>query len=573
MNFEYNLTLEDLKKRTSPECFITKKFLNENSSEYLNLDENDKKALKHLVKAAIFIGNINFRLDNVHNLEVKKWLESEIEKGNEQARLTKILFDGQQGVNAIDNLSNYVELIKGIKTYPGKGYYPEDLTNKEFHNILISMINNGMIDDVKKILTQRSIVIRDGKYLKGIDYVDYFRDEFTNVANELNQAMKFSTNANFNDYLKLQIEALKNADPILDAKADKKWATLEDTPLEFTITRENYDDEMTTTIFENSDLSKMLEKEGIEIVPKDALGCRVGIINKKGTEFLSEIKKYIPTLANMMPYSNKYKQEIVISNDEKQTMVDVDMVIATGDVGAYRAGITLAENLPNDDKMTFKIGGGRRNVYHRQIRFIPIDEKLKKKLDSILDVEQHRYYLDEADHWYTIGHENAHSLGPKFDNIKLGKYTDIIEENKADMAALSFVDKLTELGMYTEEQRKQIIVIAVVENFLKSKPTLSQAHKVRSVMQNKYFYDNGAYNYTSDGKIHINIDKVVDVAKSMLKEIIKVQLDNDFEKAKNYVKKYFVWTKEMDMIADKLVKVDKILNGTTETKLADYLLS
>lgn len=85
-------------------------------------------------------------------------------------------------------------------------------------------------------------------------------------------------------------------------------------------------------------------------------------------------------------------------------------------------------------------------------------KKLQERLDEILDKEQHQFYLDEADHWFTIGHENAHSLGPKKACETLGKYRNIIEENKADMGHLLLLILLTELGMYTEEQRKQIIV-------------------------------------------------------------------------------------------------------------------
>lgn len=70
-----------------------------------------------------------------------------------------------------------------------------------------------------------------------------------------------------------------------------------------------------------------------------------------------------------MPYNDEYEQNIKPDEDSKQTMVDVDMVQAAGDVGEYRGGITLAENLPNDDKLSLTIGGGRRNVYHRQISF------------------------------------------------------------------------------------------------------------------------------------------------------------------------------------------------------------
>ena len=124
--------------------------------------------------------------------------------------------------------------------------------------------------------------------------------------------------------------------------------------------------------------------------------------------------------------------------------------------------------------------------------------------------------------------------------------------------------------MYTEEQRKQIIVTVTADNFLKSKPTLSQAHRVRTVMQNNYMAKRGAYEIV-DGKIHVNIDKVVPAAKEMLAEIIRIQIDEEFDKADKYVKENFVWTDNMELIAKKLQKVNKALNGKLETKLADKL--
>lgn len=570
-DFTLNLSREELGKRTSKDYLNTKKMLSPNAAEYLELADGDKEALKHLVKAAYILEKINMQIDNPHNLDFKAFLEKEIENGNEDAKLTKILFDAQKGINAIDTMSNKINLAKGLVEHLGKGVYPEDLSKEEFHAILTKMINEGKIDDVKKILTQRSIVERNGDELIGIDYIDKFKEDFAKMADELDLARETSTNADFNEYLELQSKALRKADPMLDAYADKKWATLQDTPLEFTITRENYEDEMTGTIVENKELSELLNAHEITPTPKDFLGGRVGIVNKKGTEALMAIKKYLPELAKNMPFADEYEQNISTTGDTKQTMVDVDLVAVAGDVGAYRGGITLAENLPNDDKMSLKIGGGRRNVYHRQIRFISNVAKLQERLDEILDKEQHKYYLDEADHWFTIGHENAHSLGPKKACETLGKYRNIIEENKADMGSLAFVDLLTELGMYTEEQRKQIIVTTVADNFLKSKPTLSQAHRVRTVMQNKYFAERGAYDII-DGKIHVNIDKVVPIAKEMLSEIIRIQIDGDFDKAEKYVLDNFVWTDNMELIAQKLQKVSKYLNGRTESPLAELLL-
>ncbi len=570
--FEFNLPVEELEKRTHKDYLVTKKMLTPDAKEYIELADGDKEALKHLVKAAYILEKINMQIDCHENLEFKAFLEHEIKKGNKQAKLTKILFDAQKGINAIDNMSTIINLAKGIETKAGKGVYPNDLSKEEFHSILNRMLDSGEVEAVKKILTQRSVVERDGVNLIGIDYIDKWAEDFCKMADELELAAKVSTNADFNEYLTLQAAALRKADPMLDAYADKKWATLQDTPLEFTITRENYEDEMTGTIVENIELSEKLKSHGISPIPKDFLGGRVGIVNKKGTDALMAIKKYLPTLAQNMPFKDEYTQNISTTGDAKQTMVDVDLVAVTGDVGEFRGGITLAENLPNDDKLSLTIGGGRRNVYHRQIRFISDMKKLQERLDEILDKEQHQYYLDEADHWFTIGHENAHSLGPREGSEKLGKYRNIIEENKADMGSLAFVDLLTELGMYTEEQRKQIIVTTIADNFLKSKPTLSQAHRVRTVMQNKYFSERGAYELNEDGKIHVNIEKVVPIAKEMLAEIVRIQIEGDFSKAEKYVTDHFVWTDNMEKIAQKLQKINKTLNGQVESKLAEKLL-
>ena len=570
--FELNLSMEELEKRTNKDYLMTKKMLKSDAPEYLNLQDGDKKALKHLVKAAYILEKINMQIDCHHNLEFKEYLEKEIKNGNKQAELTKILFDAQKGMNAIDTMSQKINLAKGITELPGKGVYPEDLSKEEFHSILFKMLSQGKIEEVKKILTQRSVVERNGDELVGIDYIDKFKEDFSKMSDEIDKAAEYSTNRDFNEYLKLQAKALRQADPMLDAYADKKWATLQDTPLEFTITRENYEDEMTGTIVENKELSDILAKHGISPIPKDFLGGRVGIVNKEGTHALLAIKEYLPTLAKNMPYADEYEQNISKDEDAKQTMVDVDLVAVTGDVGAYRGGITLAENLPNDDKLSLTIGGGRRNVYHRQIRFVSDYKKLQERLDAILDKEQHKYYNNEADHWFTIGHENAHSLGPKKACETLGKYRNIIEENKADMGSLAFVDLLTELGMYTEEQRKQIIVTTITDNFLKSKPTMSQAHRVRTVMQNKYFAERGAYEII-DGKINVNIEKVVPIAKEMLAEIIRIQIDGDFDKAEKYVLDNFVWTDNMELIGQKLQKISKTLNGRTESELAEKLLN
>ena len=575
-DFEFNLSMEELKKRTHKDYLTTKKMLAVDAPEYLELAEGDKQALKHLVKAALVLDKINMQLDNPNNLPFKEYLEKEIAKGNEQARLTKILFDAQKGVCALDRESHMIELVKGVSERAGKGVYPQDLEKDEFHAILIKMLKGGKRDEVEKILNQRSVVERNGDELVAIDYIDKFKEDFAYMADELEKASEVSTNADFNEFLKLQTAALRKADPMLDAYADKKWATLQDTPLEFTITRENYSDEMTETVVENPELKALLDEAGIVPVAKDFLGGRVGIINKKGTEAILGVKNYLPLMAKNMPFNNEYEQNISPDKESKQTMVDADLVAVTGDVGEFRAGITLAENLPNDDKWSItKLDGGRRNVYHRQIRLITSEdakEKMQKRLDATLNPELHKFYNDEADHWFTVGHENGHSLGPKSGTEGLGKYKSIIEENKADMISLAMVDVLTEAGMYTPEQREQIILTYAVDNMMMSKPTMSQAHRVRSVMQNYYFIKEGAITISPEGILDVNIDKMVPTAQKMLEEIIRVQLSGDFATGEKFVLDNFVWTPEMDRMAENIKSVSKTLNGKVESPLADELV-
>ena len=576
-DFELNLSMEELEKRTHKDYLTTKKMLAVDAPEYLNLAEGDKQALKHLVKAAVVLDKINMQLDNPNNLPFKEFLEKEIEKGNEQAKLTKILFDAQKGVCALDRESHMIELAKGVKERAGKGVYPQDLEKEEFHAILIKMLKGGKKEEVEKILNQRSVVERNGDELVAIDYIDKFKEDFAYMADELEKASEVSTNSDFNEFLKLQAKALRTADPMLDAYADKKWATLQDTPLEFTITRENYSDEMTETVVENPELKALLDEAGIIPVAKDFLGGRVGIINKKGTDAILGVKNYLPLMAKNMPFNNEYEQNISPEGDSKQTMVDADLVAVTGDVGEFRAGITLAENLPNDDKWSItKLDGGRRNVYHRQIRLITSDdakEKMQKRLNATLNPELHKYYNDEADHWFTVGHENGHSLGPKSGTEGLGKYKSIIEENKADMISLAMVDILTEAGMYTREQRDQIILTYAVDNMMMSKPTMSQAHRVRSVMQNHYFIKEGAMTISPEGILDVNMEKMVSTAKKMLEEIIRVQLSGDFATGEKYVLDNFVWSPEMDKMAENIKSVSKTLNGKVESPLADALLN
>lgn len=547
--YELNLNEEQLDDIINNKM-RTIELVDKNFPGYQNLTDGNKKALEHLVAAARVFDDVAMEQDHELNLTMKKALEEAARSSTHAAKALKLFtsFHGVEGHNGIE--LEPVEIFKGIKGAKGRNFYPSDLSEKEFHEIITRMINNGKIDEVKKILSVRTMVRRDGADLKAIDYTEYFADEFSKAANELEVAAHYTTDEDFKDYLGWQAQALLQNNEEMDMLADKHWAVLQNNnQLEFTLGRESYDDELTPTVYNNPELMKLIDEHHIEVNPKDMLGVRVGIINKEGTDLILKFKEHMPELAKLMPYAGQYHQSVSDGEELKQTMVDVDLVALTGDYAQCRGAITTAQNLPNNDKLAIKTGGGRRNAYHRQVRQSGDKERNKKLLEKLVAPELHKYFDLEADHLFVIGHENGHSLGPDNEYQRnLGLYRSTIEEEKADTVSIAFMPEYVKAGVIDEETLKKIYTTWVAFRlFLKAQPL--EAHRVGELIHFNFMHENGAFWFDDEHKLHINFDKFHDVIMAMLKETIEVQLSKSAEKAKAFIDKYTQWGKVPQYIA------------------------
>lgn len=566
MNFQLNLSLAELRKRTNKEHLKNITFLSDKDNAYTQLNTNDKKILALLDKAGRIFDIISLKQDNEYNLEFLDYLNKEIKKGNEKAKLTKILFDAQKGMFSPDYEGEQIKLVKNLEEPIGLNFYPKELTIEQFHKIINLMLDSGEIKKVRAILSQRTMVRFVENKLIGIDYVDYFKEEFTQVANYLLKAASLcdKSEKKFAKFLKLQAKALLTANPKLDAKADILWAKITNSKFEFTITRECYDDRVTTTILENEQLLKRLKALKIDIYSKDCLGARVGLVNEEGTKLLTKLHRLNSIAEKYMPYKEQYTQNKKKSSIP-QTALDVDLVNLYGNEGEFRAGIVLAQNLPNNDKLSLKMGGGRKNIYHRQIRLCN-NNKIAKKL---LNKDTFKYYSGEANHLGTICHENTHTLGP--DSHTLGKHSAIIEEFKADMGMFAFIDHFLTAGEFDETTARQIIVTELTDSFLKAKPNLTQAHRVRSVMILNRLLKEKAIVLDNKNKLNFNYNKIIATSKIMMEELIDLQLSCSVEKAEKYINKYFKWTTKMKVVAEIKKKSSKLLNGKTTAPLSQEL--
>lgn len=548
--FTLNYSAPDLKKRVSGQMRKVV-LIDKNNPAYGNLSDGDKKALGYLVNAAKVMNDVALEMDHPLNLVQKQALEVAAASSPYAANALKLFnsLNGVSGYNGVDK--EPVEIFKDIHAYEGKNFYPTDLSAEELQAIIFKMLENGKSAEVAKILSARTMVRRNGDELKAIDYTEYFSDEFSEIANELECAAHYASDELFKDYLGWQAQALLQNNEEMDILADKHWAKMQNTLLEFTISRENYDDKLTPTVYNNKELCARLEKLHIKPVPKDTLGVRVGIVNKEGTELLLQFKDEMKKLAQKMPFCDKYEQKIGDKGRE-QTMVDVDIVALTGDYAMCRGGITLAQNLPNNDKPSLSHGGGRRNVYHRQVRQSSDRSKTQKILDMLVIPELHKYYNEEYDHLFTIGHENGHSLGPDSEyQTALGIYQHIIEEHKADMVSAAMMPEYVKAGIISQEQMKGIYTTWIVRrHFMIAFPADKEAHRMADLIEYNFLHTHKAFYFDKNKKLHIDFEVMPKACRELLEEVIKVQLSKSADCAKEFIEKWSKWDDLQQYIAD-----------------------
>ncbi len=547
---------------------------------YAQLSPGNQKALIHMVRAAKILDSVFLKQDHPDNIRAKRLLEKAAAAGNETARKALMLFtlhNGIEGVNMYTPQSEPLRLFKNKQLQPGKGFYPQDLTKAELIKYILAHP-----EQASSILSNNTIVRRQGKRLVAIPYSVAFRREFEAAAKELLLAEKATDHAGLKEYLRWQAQALVNdSDPEMAFKSDRSWINLEDSPLEFTIGRESYEDRMSSDVATDPAVAKVLKELGIKAKSKDSIGVRVGIVNKDSYAIISQYRQHLEDFAK----HNALLAPFVQTNstpgqaDGKMTFADVDLVAYTGDYAAIRGGTTVAQNLPNDDKLAPQLNAGSRLVFHRSVRQSVDPAREQKFKDALIDPSQQAYYQPDAMFRFVVGHEIAHSLGPKQTvdgrdkKAALGQYGDMLEENKADLISLVMTGYFVQTGVLTQDQANAIYLTWAAGELPFKQPSLDEAHRARSIMQLNYLREKGAIKIEPGGKLSIVPDKMPVAAEQMLKEVIQLQQSGDVSAAEKFVKYYAAWNDTLQYIADEQNKLHPKLYRYINQPFAKKLLA
>lgn len=99
---ELNLSLSELKNRTSAERFKEYGLLKKEAPEYTNLSQNEKDVLSGLLGTVELIDQVHFKLENINNEKYINYLSKGIKAGDERAKLTAKLFYAQKSAFSPD---------------------------------------------------------------------------------------------------------------------------------------------------------------------------------------------------------------------------------------------------------------------------------------------------------------------------------------------------------------------------------------------------------------------------------------------------------------------------------------
>jgi hypothetical protein len=522
---------------------------------YEKLSDANKLALKHLVRAAVIFDRVFHKQEHPDTIRAGVLLRKEAVSGNVQAlyALTAYtMFNGIEGMDHYAAKATPLPLFKNKSLKSSKAFYPQDITKEEVADYILAHP-----EQASALLGNNTIVVRQGNRLSALPYSVVFRSEMESAAREMLMAAAATDHAGLAEYLRMHAQALANdSDPELVFKADKLWINLEDAPLEFTIERESYRDLFSSTIAADPRVSALLKEHGIVAKQKDLLGARVGIINGESYDQIALYRHYVDVFREKMPLHDSYRDAATEISQKQISLADVDLVCLSGLYAAFRDGLTIAQKLPNDDKLAAQQVGSRL-VFHRQTRRDVFDPaQLQELLDALVHPAQKSLYNADASFLFVVGHELAHSLGPsstldgRNKNSSLGKWGSAIEENKADLGSLVMADYLASIGKLTVEQANKIYMTWAIRLLPSARPAETQAHLLRSLMQLNYFRGKGALLFESEGKLKMVPEKMPIVAYQMLTEVISLQLAGDASKADAYAQKYTAWNEACQYSAD-----------------------
>ena len=492
------------------------------------LSASDRKALNKIIQAAKLMDPLFLRQVWSGNEALRQKLEADKSVLGRQRLHYFMINKGPW--SRIDSNEPFIEGVPAKP--PHANYYPDDMTKEEFNNWVA-----GLPPEEKEKATGFFYLIRrgdDGK-LRTVPYNEAYAEFLNPAAQLLHEAATLTTNPTLKDFLSKRADAFASNDYY---QSDVAWMDL-DAPIDVTIgPYETYEDELFSY--------------------KAAFEAYVTLRDEGESAKLARFSQYLQELENNLPMDARYR------NPKLGAASPIRVVNEVFSSGEGNSGVqTAAFNLPNDERVVKEKGSKRvmlKNVQQAKFQktLIPISR-------VVLTRAQQPLLSFESFFTHILAHELMHGLGPH--NITVGgqettvrkqlkELSSALEEAKADITGLWALQYLIDKGVVEKRMERSLYTTFLASTFRSVRFGITEAHGKGIALQFNYLTDEGAIEVNErTGTFSINQAKIKDAVRKLTSEILTVQAEGSYEKAKAMLDKYAVIRPPMQKALDRLKDV------------------
>ena len=498
------------------------------TADISRLSPNDQKALLKIIAAARYYDRLFLRQIWSGNEPLLRKLQADL---SPLGRLRLHYFMINKG--PWSQLDGNEPFIEGVPARPPQAnFYPQDITKDEFN----AWVNTLSPADKEKATGYFFVIRRDpGGKLKSVPYSEEYGEFLGPAAKLLFEAATLTTNQTLKDFLNKRAAAFSSNDYY---DSDVAWMDL-DSPIDVTIgPYETYEDEL--------------------FGYKAAFESYVTLRDEAESAKLKKFSQYLQEIENNLPIEPGYR------NPKLGAASPIRVVNEVFSSGEGNSGVqTAAFNLPNDERVVKEKGSKRIMLKNVQ------DAKFNKTLIPIsrvvLNPAQQKDLAFDAFFTHILMHELMHGLGPH--NITVaGHATTVrlqlkdqysaIEEAKADMTGLWALQYLIDKGVIDKSMQRTLYTTYLASMFRSVRFGITEAHGRGVAMQFNYLTDEGAITFNDqNGTFSIDETKVRDAVRKLTHELLTIEAEGSYEKAKALLDKYAVIRPQMKSAFDKLKDV------------------
>jgi hypothetical protein len=241
-------------------------------------------------------------------------------------------------------------------------------------------------------------------------------------------------------------------------------------------------------------------------------------------------------------------------------IVVVNEIFAAGD--ANRGVQTAAFNLPNDERVTREKGAKR--VMLKNVQDAKFARTLVPIAKTVLPASDQEAVSFDAFFTHILVHELMHGLGPHSITVngrqttvrqQLKEASSFLEEAKADISALFAIRHMIDKGSLPKSLDASLYRTFLASAFRSIRFGVNEAHGKGIAVQLNFLLDQGGFQARPDGTFTVNSDRVHEGVIALTRDIMTIQAEGDYAKAKALGDRLGVVRPEVQRALDKLAAV------------------